>query len=264
MSATLGGLMKDYRLQKNISQMEIAFAMGWTEPSRLSRIEQGTTKKPSREIVDRLIQILKLDRFEKGQLLLAGGYLPTRQEIEEISLETQSLLDNWSYPAYLFDFSWRLINWNKHAARVYAIDSKMAKFIKQNLPWATGLLFDQNFFQNKYLKDKKEIETWHNLLLEKLVKFKYLNRTRAGEKWYQELIGKMMKNKLFAELWQKVHLLPEKTGIIDYERKTLIDPQNTNKRFSFHLFRSQLLQDMRFEIIYHIPADSETLNFFSK
>lgn len=46
MSATLGGLLKDYRLQKNLSQLEIAFAMGWKEPSRLSRIEQGKIGNP--------------------------------------------------------------------------------------------------------------------------------------------------------------------------------------------------------------------------
>ncbi|HCS78271.1 TPA: hypothetical protein DIV55_00840 [Patescibacteria group bacterium] len=264
MSATLGGLIKDYRLQKHISQMEIALFLGWSEASRLSRIEQGLVKKPTREIVDRLIQVLKLDRFEEGQLLLAGGYLPYREELNTISHEVQSLLDNWPYPAYLLDFSWRLISWNKPAARVYAIDVKAEEFIKENLPWAPGLVFDPDFFQNKYLKDEDEVNAWHKLLLGKLIRFRYLNRERTGERWYQELISRMMKNKLFANLWQKAHLTLVETGMINYERKKLVDWQNIDKRFDFHIFRSQLLQDARFEINYHIPGDQETLLFFSK
>jgi len=44
MSATLGGLIKDYRLQKNISQIEIAFVLGWREPSRLkNELSQRTS-----------------------------------------------------------------------------------------------------------------------------------------------------------------------------------------------------------------------------
>ncbi len=264
MSATLGGLIKDYRLQKNISQIEIAFGLGWSEPSRLSRIEQGLTKKPMRETLDRLSQALKLDRFEKGQLLLVGGYIPTREEIDKIVNETQSLLDNWLYPAYLLDFSWRLLSWNKHAARVYAIDDKAHQFIKKNLPWAPGLIFDSTFFQNKCLTNESEIKVWHDLLQYKLVRFTYLNRSRTREKWYQDLIGSMMTNKLFAELWQKVHMIPAEEGIMNYERKVLADWQNTDKRFDFHIFRSQIIQDVRFEINYHIPADAETLEFFSK
>jgi len=264
MSATLGGLIKDFRMQKNISQLEVAFALGWSEASRLSRIEQGLTKKPARETIDKLIHALNLDRFEKGQLLLAGGYLPTREELDSLSQEAQSLLDNWSYPAYLLDFCWRLISWNKPAARIYGLDSKAEKFIKENLPWAPGLVFDPNFFQNKYLKNRDEIKVWHEVLMGKLVRFKYLNRSRTGEKWYQELISRMMKNKLFSEFWQKAHLTSVETGMINYERKSLVDWQNVDKRFNFHIFRSQLLQDARFEINYHVPGDQETLHFFSK
>ena len=77
MSATLGGYIKDLRLQKNISQLEIAFALGWKEPSRLSRIEQGKVGNPPRELIDKLIDAMTLSEEEKNQLLVIGNYLPT-------------------------------------------------------------------------------------------------------------------------------------------------------------------------------------------
>ncbi len=66
MSATLGGLIKDYRLQKNLSQMEVVFSLGWKEPSRLSRIEQGRVGNPERKMMDRIIVALKLSEEEKN------------------------------------------------------------------------------------------------------------------------------------------------------------------------------------------------------
>src|SRR3989344_5536505 len=103
-TASFGGLLKDFRTRKNFSQKEIAYAMGWRETSRLSRIEQGITKKTNRETIDRILNILQLERNKKGQLLLAGGYLPTEEEIKQIRMEVQPLLDKWKYPAYLLDF----------------------------------------------------------------------------------------------------------------------------------------------------------------
>ena len=66
-NSTLGGLIKDYRLQKGISQLDIAFSLGWKETSRLSRIEQGRTEKPDRELLDKIIRALNLEEEEKNK-----------------------------------------------------------------------------------------------------------------------------------------------------------------------------------------------------
>jgi transcriptional regulator with XRE-family HTH domain len=262
--ASFGGLLKDFRIRKNISQREIAFSLGWSEPSRLSRIEQGKTKKPKRKTVDKLMRVLKLEPSEQGQLLLAGGYLPTKHEIEKIRKETKPLLDNWVYPAYLLDFSWRLLEWNRPAARAYEIVGKNAKYVRENSPCTLELVFDPSFIQNKYLKDKKEKELWNKVLLGKLIRFKLLHKARTSEKWYQDLLSKMMHNKLFVSLWKKAQFMPEKQDIANYERKLLVDSKNTKKRFDFHIFRSPLLQDIRFEINYHIPGNIETFRYFAR
>src|SRR5258708_30374415 len=120
-NSTLGGLIKDYRTQKGISQLDISFALGWKEPSRLSRIEQGKTEKPPRELIDKIIHAIGLEEEEKNILLLTGGYLPTDEEIEKIKQETHNVLEEWLYPATLSDFSWRAITSNHHHTNIYNI-----------------------------------------------------------------------------------------------------------------------------------------------
>ncbi len=262
--SSFGGLLKDFRIRKNLTQQEIAYAMGWSEPSRLSRIEQGSTKKPAREMVDKLITLMKLDRAEKGQLLYAGGYLPTKEEIENMRKEVRSLLDQWPYPAYLLDFAWRMIVWNKQAGKIYQITGSVAEKVLTEIPSSLEITFSPEFMQNKYLSGKEEIQRWHNVLLAKLVRFRLLHKGRTSEKWYQDFMSRMMKNELFANLWQKAQHASQEHGIANYESKGLVDVSNIKRRFEFHILRSPLLQDMRFEINYHIPGDTETFVYFTK
>src|SRR3989338_10119232 len=107
MFATLGGLLKDYRLQKNISQLEISFAVGWKEPSRLSRIEQGRVGRPKRVLLEKIMDSMKLSQEERNRLLLTGGYLPTDEEVENLRARIKTMVDQWQYPASVMDFTWR-------------------------------------------------------------------------------------------------------------------------------------------------------------
>jgi len=263
-AATFGGLLKDVRIKKDMSQQDIAFAMGWSEPSRLSRIEQGKTKKPTRGTIDALVEILRLDRAEKGQLYLSGGYLPTKEEIEVVRQEVESLFTQWPYPAYLLDFAWRLVAWNSHAAYVYVITDDIDESVQDSVPCSLEFVFNPEFPQNKYLTDEKEIAVWRNLQLEKLVRFRLAHQGNTSERWYQDIIQRLMKFPLFVEMWKKVHKQSEEKGIANYEYKNLVDPEHTEQRLAFHILRSPLLQDPRFLMNYHIPANRETIGRYNE
>ncbi|MBI4130190.1 hypothetical protein HY468_02650 [Candidatus Roizmanbacteria bacterium] len=124
--------------------------------------------------------------------------------------------------------------------------------------------FNPDFIQNKYLSEKDEIEKWHRVLLEKLVRFRLINRGRTSEKWYKEFMSTMMKNKLFATLWQKAQMASEEQGIANYEHKIIVDARDKTRRLNFHILRSPLLQDVRFEMNYHIPGNVSTYHAFSR
>ena len=257
MSATLGGLIKDYRLQKNISQLEVSFALGWIESSRLSRIEQGITQKPKREIIDAIIKALRLNRNERGKLLRIGGYLPTTEEIEATRSETKNLLEQWKYPVFIVDFGMRLLAWNQHASQLYGITGKIAEHTYKNTPFNFEFLFNPEFFQNSVLSGIEK-EKWQQVLLNKLIRFRLTNQNNSSEKWYQDLFKTMIRNELFYKLWQQAQLQNEEIGISNYEYKSLVDRENQAQRLDFHILRSSLASDNRYELNYHVPANIQT------
>src|SRR3990172_4918789 len=99
--ATLGGLIKDFRIQKRISQLEVATKVGWSDTTRLSKIEQGRTSKPTRAVTDRILDALDISESEKNGLLLFGGYIPDPTEIKKAITDVKEKVDNWPYPSYL-------------------------------------------------------------------------------------------------------------------------------------------------------------------
>ncbi len=263
MSATLGGLIKDYRLQKNLSQMEVAFALGWNETSRLSRIEQGKVGNPSREFIDRLIKIMKLEEEEKNTLLLAGNYLPTLEEIEQAKKIYESLIDNWPFPATVFDFSWRVMGANMKCAKVYPVPDKFKDLFRNLQVNRLEVLFDDDFVQNKFLRGS-DLQNWHDFLTNLLAQYRSLQKNRTKENWYILLIKKMLSNKLFRTLWQRVQFTEEKGIIQNYGRKKVVHPDDRSKRLEFHVFLEPLMRDSRFYIDLQLPADETTFEYFKQ
>jgi transcriptional regulator with XRE-family HTH domain len=263
MSATLGGLIKDYRLQKNLSQLDIAFAMGWKEPSQLSRIEQGKVERPRRAMIDKLCNVMELKESEKNTLLYTGGYLPTSEEITLLQKQVTPILQNWKYPAYVLDFTWRMVALNKPALQVYEISEKDKKDILKNNPRTLSIVFDSSFTQNKYLKGQ-QLEDWHSFLIDKIALFKHSQKTRTKDRWYIKHVKELMaQNDLFRDLWVKAKVSEDEKGLDDYERKSLINVKNKPNMFEFHLFKNRLIQDPRFEISFHVPADKYTFDWFN-
>ena len=70
--STLGGLIKDYRIKKRLSQLEVSLRIGWKDSTRLSKIEQGRVGRPTRPTLDKIMGALSLSEQEKGQMLLTG------------------------------------------------------------------------------------------------------------------------------------------------------------------------------------------------
>lgn len=79
-TATLGGLIKDYRIKKRLSQLEVSLCIGWKDTSRLSKIEQGRVGTPTRPTLDKIMDALELNEHERGEMLLVSGTLPTKEK----------------------------------------------------------------------------------------------------------------------------------------------------------------------------------------
>lgn len=258
MSATLGGLLKDYRLQKNISQLEISFAVGWKEPSRLSRIEQGRVGRPKMELLNKIMAAMKLDEEERNRLLMAGGYIPTQEETEKVRKAIQPILKDWQYPAIIYDFTWRLVDMNKQAKHLYGPVKEQRNGM---MPHMLEVLFDEKNVQMKS-RDAHGIEEWHSFLLWTLIQFKHAQKSRTREKWFTLLIGKLMNIDLFRTLWSKANVRDEQGKKSYYTREVDVFSGEERKKLRFNLFILPLYKDPRFEIEFYTPHTVETFTYF--
>ncbi len=266
MSASLGGLLKDYRLQKNLSQLEIAFALGWKDTSRLSRIEQGRIDKPQRNLVDRICNIMELKMEEKNHVLLAGGYRPTMEEILEVRKDLHSMLHGWPYPASVRDFSWRIVDSNQEIFNYYNVPHKARMFINNELPNIFEVTFSPDFLLNKHFLDGKEGEYRKTFLTNMIHDFRYHQRNRTKEKWYIHLMKELMENELFRELWQcsNEKLVTNSNKVTNFAQKRGFNKNSPDKHLNMYMFIIPYLRDPRFEVELYTPSDLTTFKYFSQ
>jgi transcriptional regulator with XRE-family HTH domain len=114
-SNRVGPLLRDWRLRRRLSQMDLALESG-ISTRHLSFVETGRSK-PSQEMLLRLAERLAVPLRERNQLLLAAGYAP---QFSELALDDPSmapvrdavgrvLQGHEPYPAFAVDAGWNLI-----------------------------------------------------------------------------------------------------------------------------------------------------------
>lgn len=262
LTATLGGLIKDYRIKKRLSQMEVSLRIGWKDTSRLSKIEQGRVGKPTRETIDKVIKALDLTDQEKGEFLLVGGYLPTEEEIKKIRQKTNQFLNSRPHPATILDFSWRVISQNKANADVYQTGSVMNKRILKEHLRVLEIIFNPDLMQNKILKGE-DLKKWHMFLSEIVMQFKNEQRNRVKEKWFVSFLKSLLQNDLFRKIWTETQEISQTKLLVGKSAtKQIAHPKNPKKMLSFYLFVVPILDDPRFEMEMLIPKDKETFEYY--
>lgn len=262
LTATLGGLIKDYRIRKRLSQQEVSLKIGWKDTSRLSKIEQGRVGKPTRKTAERIIEALGLSEQEKGEFLLVGGYLPTDEEVKKAIGEVSEKIDNWPYPAYMMDFSWRILytNYlNLEAANLPKSWKKMVERIKPNVLMFPFLPKDQFPVKIEKGEDAEHLKSFQ---IAQVAAFKTENSRYQNESWYKKLIQALMEYEDFRKLWPKVGLEDYHKKLFDYEYKRMTGVYQGKKRsLDFHLFTAKMISDPRFQIVFYYPANHQTTGF---
>ncbi len=72
--ATFGGVLKEYREGRRVSQSKLAARAGF-DHSYVSRLESGA-RTPTRDAVDQLACALELEGVHHDDLLVSAGFLP--------------------------------------------------------------------------------------------------------------------------------------------------------------------------------------------
>lgn len=258
---SLGSVIREYKVQKGMSDIEITLGMGWEDPSILHNLENGTIEKPNAAIIDKLCSVLKLASCEKNRLLYSGGYIPQQNEIDSIRRVVSKTIESWPYPCVLIDFSWRVILENQAAKKLFNHD----KFLEEEIYIKTPCIIDMQFDQRRSVMGKlsaKELTEYKYMLTQMLVQFRLINDRWKNEEWYRNLLSRMKDNQLFREIWAESSS-EENQKMVKSSKKVFIHPRDPSKRIHLDLIVSPLIDDPRFEIEYLYPANSEAFKFFN-
>lgn len=252
LTATLGGLIKDYRIRKRLSQMEVSLKIGWKDTSRLSKIEQGRVGKPTRKTAEKIIKALSLSEQEKGEFLLVGGYLPTDEEIKRAIGEVREKIDNWPYPAVFIDFSWRCLLVNQATIETFGFPKDFINQVPKVKPNLLELviapkeLLPVDIFKGDSEKNLKPFP------IAQVAQFKFEQLGRENDDWYKKLVGRLIKNPEFRKIWVTNPVTYHKR-LLDYEYKRVTWPNNEKPEQRYHVFSSRLISDQRFQLILYLP-----------
>lgn len=259
MSATLGGYLKDLRLQKNIPQLDVAFSLGWKEPSRLSRIEQGKTAKPKRELLDQIANALKLTEEERNEMYVIGNYLPTDEDIEKVIKKVAPIVDSWEFPSSCADYTWRVVYTNQKMFDLFNIPKHEQEKINKLRPNIIDILVNPVTVPEDMDLNSPEAQS----LKEILAYFNYHQKKRKHEKWYQDLLRKHMENPVFGKLWSEVQQESYDLGVTNYVNKRF-SIQNNDKLeyFNAHCFVCPVYKDPRFDIEFYLPNGDKSWKYF--
>ncbi len=250
LAATLGGLIKDYRIKKRLSQLEVSMQIGWSDTTRLSKIEQGRVGKPSRETIEKIMAALKLDNQEKGEFLWTGGYPPNDEEIKKIIKEFNRRVLDWPYPAHLTDFSGRLLLMNDIEIKEIGASKAFVNEVNQNHPNTLEMAFNLRPLWESQVQKGDSRNELIDYRAAKIAKFKTEQLGRENDSWYKQLINKLSKIEDFRRLWVQTRPQDYERHLKDYEVKEI--SSHKKKRY-YHAFTTRLVMDSRFQIVFHVP-----------
>src|SRR5215468_4787121 len=122
-TSQLGELLRQWRATRRMSQLDLSLEAEISS-RHLSYVESGKAQ-PSREMVTRLADALRVPLRERNSLLIAAGFAPIYRETgltaPEMALTKRAveflLKQQEPYPAIVLDRHWNLLQANEGAAK---------------------------------------------------------------------------------------------------------------------------------------------------
>jgi transcriptional regulator with XRE-family HTH domain len=263
-TATLGGLIKDYRIKKRLSQLEISSRIGWKDSTRLSKIEQGRAGRLTRLTLDKVMDALGLNLQEKGQMLLASDIVPTPHEVHQALKKLKGETDDFDCPILIIDVAWNTFYFNNLARKLYGITDKEYSFLEKNRPNWTEMLFLRNSFNNIQMRggySEKRLRPYKEHIIDQ---FKFEQEGNANVVWYRNLLQRLNQNTEFRKLWSEIPMSKE-NHFYEYECNEFTGNWRGKKEtLKFHMYCMHPSFDFRFYVMTHHPADKNTYEFYQK
>lgn len=254
---TGGQMIRMLRKERKETIEHLAIDAGITYKA-LCEIERGITKQPSREtlynILEALSQYARVSIEDWGRVFQFYGYtkphpLPTEEEIEKAKSHWRRDYGHIPYPAYLVDFSQRLLDWNRYAPRLLGMrhDDVRIKWF-QNVT-----ILDITFGLSPYFVSIKNSEEYLPSLVHVI---KSELQPYKDEPWYHKFISTAReKYPLFKQLWDALPDESFQASLSGVAVPILLGLPGEPEPLKFQLVRINFVADERFIIVQWIPVN---------
>ena len=161
---------------KGLSQQEVAVLSG-VSSRWLAHLEQGVFKHGQFEQLSNVLQTLRFSPKQQELLLKQAGWTPqtlTDLPKEAFQAHLQQLLDGIEYPAYIVNYIWERICWNKAATKLFSHwlgpQAHYTNFLHYILLDPQSRMFFKNWDQvapqwvNRFLEDTRPYGTQSEML----------------------------------------------------------------------------------------------------
>lgn len=263
-TASLGGLIKEFRIKKRMSQQDVSLLVGWKDTTRLSKIEQSRVGSISRDTLGKIMNALDLNENERAQMLIASGIAPTKQESKLLISKLKESLGYINAPLYVVDFAWNAIYMNEFTRKIYMISQKEYKYIEVNTPNWMELVFLRKTFSRVEIHEGYNKASLYPYDEFQLAYFKDELAVYAQRKWYRDLISRLSQDQRFRKLWSDIHALPNIT-LYEYVYQEIVGTWNGKKQtLKFHSFSIRPSFDFGYFITSLHAADKNTFEFYAR
>lgn len=223
--------------------------------------EQGITQQPARAILHAIVEALDqcapVSAGEWQAVFDTYGYrkpypLPTEEEIEEARQQWRAGYGHIGLPAYLVDFSQRLLDWNRYAPRLIGMrydDIRTRRF--QNVT-----LFDVIFdLAQRFVR----IENRREYLPSLVHVMKSELQLYKDEPWYAPCIATAQQNyPHFRKLWESFPEDSFQASLTGLTVPIRLHVPGESSVLTFQLVKIDFVGDVRFRIVQWIPVGAVT------
>ena len=168
-----------YRRTPGLRREEVAMLAGMSV-TWYTWLEQGRDIAVSEQILKRLAATFMLSSDETSYMFrLANRPVPQTSPPPQYTVPAavRTVLDDLeASPAYVMDYNWNMLAWNRAACEIFGIDTFSPR--DRNLLWRT--------FTNKELR--RRLIDWEEVAWRTLAAFRATLGDRIGEPWFIQLV----------------------------------------------------------------------------
>lgn len=263
-TASLGGLIKEFRIKKRLSQQDVSLLVGWKDTTRLSKIEQSRVGSISHDILHKIIKALDLNENERARMLLASGIVPTKEESKQLINKLKESLSYINAPLYVVDFAWNTIYINDLTKKLFMISDNEHEYINSKMPNWMELVFLRKTFSKVAIREGYNKAALYPYNEFQVAYFKDELAPYAQDRWYKDLLLQLSQDEYFRKLWSNIPAL-KNVALYEYWYKEISGKWKDKPQvLKLHSLSIRPSFDFRYFITSLHAVDENTFKFYAK